>query len=135
MKKITSIIALMFAAISAHAQTVINLTDYRCAANWCQSVPNDAGDTVLIYWSPQYGTFGVYLNGDSYFVRRAPFTVPFYKVPTEVDFPGIVLTDPNGKQLVLDMKTYEWWVLGGSGRGQSWHPQTELLSGTLTVYP
>lgn len=134
MKKLILAAALAAASFCASAQTVINLGDERCSAYWCASAPNDAGDYILIYWSPNYGTFGAYVNGDSYFYRGAPFQVPFSKTPLEVDYTGIVLTDPNGKQLILNIRTNEWSVLGGSGRGQSWHPQTELLGGTLTVY-
>ena len=134
MKKLLVTLALAFTTLFSQAQTTVNLGDMRCAAYWCASTPNDAGDSILIYWSPNYGTFGTYLNGDSYFYRGAPFKVPFSTSPIEVDYTGIVLTDSNGKQLILNIRTNEWSVLGGSGRGQSWHPQTELLGGTLTVY-
>ena len=143
-----SALVIILASLGAQAQTTINLESAACGAGiWCATVPNDSGDSILLYGSTNYqdvGTIigrpdGTYLDfiSQNYRGYRTIFvgTSPASPAVGTMQLSGIPMTGYNGTAGVASVSaTFSCTsVLGRSGRGAGWHPIWTLIDGQLTL--
>ncbi len=143
-----SAILVTLAAAGAHAQTTINLESTSCGAGiWCATVPNDAGDSILLFGSTNYqnvgtiigrpdGTYADYASQN----YRGFSTIYVGSCPASpevgtIQLTGIPMTGYNGTSGIASVSaTFSCTsVLGHSGRGASWHQIWTLIDGQLTL--
>ncbi len=146
--KILATILMALASVGAQAQTTVNLESASCGAGiWCATVPNDANDSILLYGSTNYQDVGVtigqpdgthlnfmsqnYRGYSTIYVGTCPASP---SVGTMV-LSSVPMTGNNGTLgTAFVSATFSCTrVLGGSGRGQSWHQIWTPINGTLTL--
>ncbi len=145
--KISAIVFVLVSA-GAHAQTTINLESAPCGAGvWCASVPNDSGDSILLYGSTNYQNVGVIVGQpDGVFLDfvsqsyRGYSTVYVGACPASpavgtIQLTSVPMTGYNGTKGGASVTaTFSCTsVLGRSGRGAGWHQIWNLINGQLTL--
>jgi len=142
------ILLIAMAAASVQAQTTIHLESTSCGRGlWCASVPNDAGDSILLYGSTSYqnvgtiigradGSFADYVSQN--YRGLTPIYVgdcPASPAVGTVKLASIPMAGYNGSSGIA-MVTANFSctsVLGQTGRGSSWHQVWTLIDGQLTL--
>jgi hypothetical protein len=136
------------AAAGAHAQTTIDLESTSCGAGiWCATVPNDAGDSILLYGSTNYqnvgtiigrpdGTYADYVSKN--YRGFSPIYVgscPASPAAGTIQLLDIPMVGYNGASGIASVSaTFSCTsVLGHSGRGTGWHQIWTLIDGQLTL--
>ena len=141
-----SVIIFALASVGARAQTAINLESAPCGAGiWCATVPNDAGDSILLYGSTNYQNVGAIVglqNGifldfvsQSYRGYSTIYvgTCPVSPAVGTVSLSNVPMSGYNGTAGVATVSaTFSCTsILGRSGRGAGWHQIWTLISGVL----
>ena len=144
----TSAFLLAFVSIAIQAQTTVNLEPASCGAGvWCATVPNDAGDSILLYGSTNYQNVGVivglpdgaYLDFVSLNYRGYGTiyvgTCPASPAMGTMRLNGVPMAGYNGTSGAASVSaTFSCTsVLGHSGRGAGWHQIWNLIDGQLTL--
>jgi hypothetical protein len=143
-----SAIVLALASVGAQAQTTISLESAPCGAGiWCATVPNNEGDSILLYGSTNYQNVGaiVGLPGGAYldFVSQNYRGYSIIYVGTCPASPSVGTMQLSGIQMAgydgtsgaasVSASFSCTSVLAQSGRGSSWHQIWTLISGQLTL--
>ena len=143
-----SALVIALASMGAHAQTTINLESAGCGAGiWCATVPNDSGDSILLYGSTNYqdvGTIigkpdGTYLDFISQNYRGYSTiyvgTCPISPAVGTVQLFSVPMAGYNGTAGVATVSaTFSCTsVLAHSGRGAGVHQIWTLINGQLTL--
>lgn len=119
MKRIVVFFASLFAALSIHAQTIINLEPSGCGlTRYCFDVANDADAQIALYDSPTAANLTLILNDVSYTGRNISPTVAY-----AVDGSWVTLTTSFSNYVTCTH----------SGRGQHCSLHWTLIGGTVTL--
>jgi hypothetical protein len=144
----TPLLLIALATAGVHAQTTINLEPTSCGSGlWCASVPNDAGDSILLYGSTNYQNVGTIVgraNGSfaDYLSQNYRGLTPIYvgSCPASpavgtMQLLAIPMAGTNGTSgaATVTANFSCTSVLGSSGRGSSWHQVWTLIEGQLTL--
>ena len=143
-----SAMVMALAATGVQAQTTVNLQSASCGSGiWCATVANDAGDSILLYGSTNYQNVGSIIGKpDGTFLDYVSRSYRGYSTI----YSGACPASPAVGTVQLSTTPMEGYngtpgeanvsatfsctsVLGGSGRGQSWHQIWNLISGQLTL--
>ncbi len=143
-----SALAIALASLGVHAQTTIELESAPCGAGiWCATVPNDSGDSILLYGSTNYQNVGAiigrpdgtYLDFVSQSYRGYSTiyvgTCPASPAVGTMQLASVPMTGYNGTAGAASVTaTFSCTsVLGRSGRGAGWHQIWTLVTGQLTL--
>lgn len=138
----------VLATAGVHAQTTIDLEAASCGTGiWCASVPNDSGDSVLLYGSTNYqnvgsvvgrpdGTYANYVSQD----YRGYSTIYLGSCPVSpavgtMQLLSIPMHGNNGTSgvAIVSANFSCTTVISHSGRGAGAHQIWTLLDGQLTL--
>lgn len=133
----------------AHAETIDLLPAWCGAGVWCPTVPNDAGDQILLYGSTNYQDVGVTVrlpDGSTHNFMSQNFRgySVIYKgtcprrpevgyMTLSLNGNPVPMISSDGTQASITAIFSCTSAVGGSGRGAGVHQLWTLVSGTLVT--